>query len=73
MVVEISKTKNNLYDVRLEQYKCGKLCENAEDIKNYIYKQMSNYTEDKIDIFIDKNINDNEYKEIIKVYKGEKA
>ena len=71
--MDIKITKNNdKFDVLVLDINHGKICSNINEIEEYINEQNSLNKNEKINLYIDKNVNNYEYDKIVKIYKKHK-
>lgn len=67
--MDIKITKNNeKYDVLLMTFNRGKECSSIGEIDEYIKEQTLLKKDKNINLYIDKNINNNEYQKILNIY-----
>lgn len=71
--MDIKITKNNdKFDVLVLDINHGKICSSINEIEEYINEQNSLNKDKKINLYIDKNINNYEYDKIVNIYKKHK-
>lgn len=68
MDIKITKS-NDKYDVLIMTFNKGKMCNTINEIIEYIKEQGLLRKDKDINLYIDKNINNNEYYKIVETYK----
>lgn len=69
MIIEIKKIYTGVFDIYFPEYRRGALRNKVEEVNEYLLKEIEYEKPEKVDLFVNENITDEEYNKIVEMFK----